>query len=271
MPGRFRQAAPASRSSSSRSSCCGWPAASTGYCPTRSASCCASAPITAPTQPGLNYHLPTPIESVLRPSVTHINRIEIGYRSTETRARAGGRQVAEEALMLTGDENIVDINFTVFWLVKDAQAYLFNIRGPEATVKSAAESAMREIVGETPIAQALAEGRGKIETDTQNLLQTHSRLLRRRHRRHPGAARQGRSAGEGDRRFPRRAAGAGRSRAAAQRGGSLPQRHPAAGPRRRGADPPGGRGLPLRDHRPRAGRRRPLPVGLQCLSRWPRT
>ena len=52
--------------------------------------------------------------------------------------------------MLTGDENIVDINFTVFWVIKDARAYLFNIRDPEATVKSAAESAMREVVGETP-------------------------------------------------------------------------------------------------------------------------
>ncbi len=73
--------------------------------------------------------------------------------------------------MLTGDENIVDVNFTVFWVIKDARSYLFNIRGPEATVKSAAESAMREVVGETPIAQALSEGRGKIETDTQGLLQ----------------------------------------------------------------------------------------------------
>ena len=125
------------------------------------------------TQPGLNYHLPTPIESVLRPSVTRINRTEIGFRSGEGAVtRTGtGRDLPEEALMLTGDENIVDINFTVFWLIKDAQSYLFNIRNPEGTVKSAAESAMREIVGETPIAQALAEGRGKIETDTQHLLQ----------------------------------------------------------------------------------------------------
>ena len=122
-------------------------------------------------QPGLNYHLPTPFENVLKPSVTHINRIEIGYRSTETRGGTS-RQIGEEALMLTGDENIVDINFTVFWLIKDAQHFLFNIRGPEATVKSAAESAMREIVGQTPIAQALAEGRGKIESETQRLLQT---------------------------------------------------------------------------------------------------
>ena len=124
------------------------------------------------TQPGLNYHLPSPIEKVLTPSVTRVNRTEIGYRNAEgTAARGGTRQVPEEALMLTGDENIVDINFTVFWIIKDARAYLFNIRAPDATVNSAAESAMREVIGETPIAQALAEGRGKIETDTQHLLQ----------------------------------------------------------------------------------------------------
>jgi membrane protease subunit HflK len=100
--------------------------------------------------------------------------MEIGYRTSErvSSRGGGGGQVPEEALMLTGDENIVDINFTVLWVVKDAKSYLFNIRNPEGTVKSAAESAMREIVGETPIAQALAEGRGKIETETQKLLQS---------------------------------------------------------------------------------------------------
>jgi membrane protease subunit HflK len=125
------------------------------------------------TGPGLNYHLPSPIEWVLKPSVTRVNRTEIGYRNAEgPAARTGGtRQLPEEALMLTGDENIVDINFTVFWVIKDAKAFLFNIRAPEATVKAAAESAMREVIGETPIAQALAEGRGKIETDTHSLLQ----------------------------------------------------------------------------------------------------
>jgi modulator of FtsH protease HflK len=105
--------------------------------------------------------------------VTRVNRTGIGYRNAEGPAtrEAATRQVPEEALMLTGDENIVDINFTVFWVIKDAKAYLFNIRAPEATVKSVAESAMREVIGETPIAQALAEGRGKIETDTHGLLQ----------------------------------------------------------------------------------------------------
>jgi modulator of FtsH protease HflK len=125
------------------------------------------------TQPGLNYHLPGPIEKALTPSVTRVNRTEIGYRSAEGPATRGTatRQLPEEALMLTGDENIVDINFAVFWIIKDAKAYLFNIRRPDETVKSAAESAMREVIGETPIAQALAEGRGKIETDTHGLLQ----------------------------------------------------------------------------------------------------
>jgi membrane protease subunit HflK len=125
------------------------------------------------TQPGLNYHLPSPIEKALTPSVTRVSRTEIGYRSGETATGrgVGTRQVPEEALMLTGDENIVDVNFTVFWVIKDAYAYLFDIRDPDATVKSAAESAMREVVGETPIAQALSEGRGRIETETQKLLQ----------------------------------------------------------------------------------------------------
>jgi modulator of FtsH protease HflK len=125
------------------------------------------------TQPGLNYHLPSPIETVLTPSVTRVNRTEIGYRSgeTQTTREPVSRQVPEEALMLTGDENIVDVNFTVFWVIKDAKDYLFNIRDPELTVKSAAESAMREVIGETPIAQALAEGRAKIEAETRQLLQ----------------------------------------------------------------------------------------------------
>jgi len=117
------------------------------------------------TSPGLNYHLPVPIEEALTPKVTRVNRIEIGYRS-DTRG-----DIPQEALMLTGDENIVDINFTVFYLINNAQDYLFSIRDPDGTVKVAAESAMREVIGHTEIASALAEGRAKIETDTQTLLQ----------------------------------------------------------------------------------------------------
>ena len=125
------------------------------------------------TQPGLNYHLPTPIETALTPKVTRVNRTEIGYRSPETQAtrEPASRQVPEESLMLTGDENIVDVNCAVFWVIKDAQAYLFNIRAPEMTVKSAAESALREVIGEHPLAMELANGRAQIEADTKTLLQ----------------------------------------------------------------------------------------------------
>ncbi len=119
--------------------------------------------------PGLRYHLPTPIESVERPKVTRVNRVEVGFRVGD-RGRAN-QDLPRESLMLTGDENIVDINFTVFWVINDAKKYLFNIRDPDGTVKAAAESAMREVIGHTEIASALAEGRAKIEADTQKLLQ----------------------------------------------------------------------------------------------------
>jgi membrane protease subunit HflK len=116
--------------------------------------------------PGLNYHLPAPIEHAFTPKVTRVNPIEIGFR-----APPEARQVDPEALMLTGDENIVDINFTVFWMIKDAPKFLFNIRNPEATVKAAAESAMREVIGSTAITDALTEGRQKIAKDTKDLTQ----------------------------------------------------------------------------------------------------
>ena len=128
------------------------------------------------SSPGLNYHLPAPIEEALTPKVTRVNRVAVGFRIQNLNGPGGEEsrqvQVPSEALMLTGDENIVDINFTVFWVINNAKDYLFNIRKPEQTVKSAAESAMREVIGHTDIASAFAEGRGKIETDTQHLLQS---------------------------------------------------------------------------------------------------
>ena len=69
----------------------------------------------------------------------------------------------EESLMLTGDENIVDINFSVFWVINDAGKYLFKLRNPDASIKSISESVMREVIGNTPIADALAERRQEIE------------------------------------------------------------------------------------------------------------
>ncbi len=103
------------------------------------------------TQPGLNYHWPSPIESALTPKVTRVNREDIGFRSSGGTSGAGARNVPEESLMLTGDENIVEVHFTVFWIIKDAGKFLFNIRNPRQTVKAAAESAMREVVGRSAI------------------------------------------------------------------------------------------------------------------------
>ncbi|HTH98069.1 MAG TPA: FtsH protease activity modulator HflK [Stellaceae bacterium] len=121
------------------------------------------------TLPGLHYHLPQPIEAVLTPKVTRVNRTDVGIANDSNGASV---DVQQESLMLTGDENIVDVNLSVFWVIDNAKAYLFNIRNPELTVKSATESALREVIGRTPIAAALAQGRTQIETDTRSLLQS---------------------------------------------------------------------------------------------------
>ncbi|MGF1629712.1 MAG: FtsH protease activity modulator HflK [Kiloniellaceae bacterium] len=124
------------------------------------------------TEPGLNWHLPWPIETALTPSVTSVQQIDIGFVAAGSdRARTARRDVEEESLMLTGDQNIIDIDFTVQWKIADAGQYLFNIREPEATVKIAAESAMREIIGRTDIQPALTEARGTVEAEARSLLQ----------------------------------------------------------------------------------------------------
>jgi membrane protease subunit HflK len=125
-------------------------------------------------KPGLNYHLPYPIESALTPKVTRVNRIDIGMRSVDDLRRgSASRDVPEESLMLTGDENIVDVDFSVFWLIKPDGAgdYLFNIQQPEGTVKAVAESAMREVIGRSEIQPILTGARGPIETAVQELMQ----------------------------------------------------------------------------------------------------
>ena len=102
---------------------------------------------TKSTQPGLNYHIPFPVERVLTPKVTKVNRIDVGFRSASDSGRSSGiGDVSEESLMLTGDENIVDIDYSVFWVIKDAGKFLFNIQSPLETVKAASETAMREVI-----------------------------------------------------------------------------------------------------------------------------
>ena len=126
--------------------------------------------------PGLRYHLPYPIESVEIPKVTQVKSIPIGLRQVEDR-RGSTRtsDVLEESLMLTGDENIVDVDFTVFWVVKPgakgAAEYVFNLEHPEGTVKAIAESAMREVVGRSELEPILTTGRQHIETEVHELVQ----------------------------------------------------------------------------------------------------
>ena len=117
--------------------------------------------------PGLRFKLPDPIETVSLPAVQRVNRIDIGF------TQQPGRIVdnPDESIMLTGDENLIDIDFTVLWRISNARDYLFNIRDPEETVEVAAESAMREIIGRTDIQPALTEARDLIQAQTRTNLQ----------------------------------------------------------------------------------------------------
>ncbi len=126
------------------------------------------------TQPGLNYHFPFPIEGVLTPKVTKVNRMDVGFRSgADSGFSSGGvADVPEESLMLTGDENIVNIDFSVFWVIKDAGNFLFKIQDPQGTVKAAAETAMREVIARSNIQPILTEGRSRIEIETQEIIQS---------------------------------------------------------------------------------------------------
>jgi membrane protease subunit HflK len=130
--------------------------------------------LTREVTPGLNYHIPYPVETVLTPKALRVNRIDIGMRVVDD-ARRGTttRDVPEESLMLTGDENIVDVDFTVFWRIKPKGVgdYLFNIQNPEGTVKAVAESAMREVVGRSEIQPILTGARQNIETAVHELMQ----------------------------------------------------------------------------------------------------
>jgi membrane protease subunit HflK len=115
--------------------------------------------------PGLRYHLPAPIERVEKVPVTTLNRIAIGG--------TGGPDgdVPQESLMLTSDENIIDLKFSVTWRVQDAARYLFATREPEEAVKAVAESAMREVVGKTALDPIFTTGRGKVQLQTAELMQ----------------------------------------------------------------------------------------------------
>ena len=119
--------------------------------------------------PGLRWHLPFPIEKVEKVNVEKVSTIEIGYRSN--RSGGGKSKVPKEALMLTQDENIIDIEFAVQYKIKDAADYLFNVRDPETTIVQATESAVREVVGKSTLDFALTEGRDQVARSSRELLQ----------------------------------------------------------------------------------------------------
>ena len=123
--------------------------------------------------PGLNFRWPYPIEVVELPKVTRVNRIELGMRGSAENCETAApvRDIPEESLMLSGDENIVNVDFVVFWRISDAPKFLFNIEDPEMTVKDVAESAMREIVGQSDVEPLLTEARAKTEAAVQALMQ----------------------------------------------------------------------------------------------------
>jgi len=126
------------------------------------------------TTAGPNYHIPYPVESVATPKVTQIRRIEFGFRSTGRAVefqQGVSREVKEESLMLTGDENIVSVQFIVQYMIKDAKNYLFNVNDPVKTLSHASEAAMREVIGTGKIDDALTTGKQEIQVQTRDLMQ----------------------------------------------------------------------------------------------------
>ncbi|PPR56318.1 MAG: Modulator of FtsH protease HflK [Alphaproteobacteria bacterium MarineAlpha5_Bin3] len=129
------------------------------------------------TEPGLHYFFPTPFGKTMTPKVESIRKINVGYRSASElgfSSNSSDRNVLEESLMLTGDQNIVDVNFTVLYKIKDAGKFLFKLRNPETTVKDMSESVMREVVGQRDLEFLLTGGRQEVEqvvrSDLQDIL-----------------------------------------------------------------------------------------------------
>lgn len=123
------------------------------------------------TDSGINYRFPYPFESVYTPKVTEVKRVEIGFRTIDPGPPARYADRPPESLMLTGDENIVDIDLIVQYLIAEPAKYLFAVRDPNGTVRDAAEAALREVVGSKVIDEALTTGKHQIQVETMALLQ----------------------------------------------------------------------------------------------------
>ncbi len=123
--------------------------------------------------PGLRYHLPYPLEDVVTDDVTTARRIAVGYSASDDFKPRRSRNDDNNSMMLTSDENLVDVNFDVIWQVDPTRFrdFVFNIAEPELTVQAVAETAMREIIGQSNIQTAITSGRDKIEQKTLELMQ----------------------------------------------------------------------------------------------------
>ncbi len=120
------------------------------------------------TDPGLHVHMPYPIDTVLLPKVTQINQIQLGVGGSPVR---GDGQSNRGRQMLTGDENIVEADCTVFWKIRDPGQFLFKVDNPELAVRIAAEGALRDVISRTPIQAAMSDKRQQIADETLTLLQ----------------------------------------------------------------------------------------------------
>ncbi|SPR04835.1 FtsH protease activity modulator HflK [Orientia tsutsugamushi] len=140
--------------------------------------------------PGLNYHLPHPLEKVIIERVKMSRQTEVGYSSGQSRREANtsngnymvysyrlnnrtinNQHLGESSTMLTGDENIVELNCNVRWHIKDLYSFVFNVAFPDETVKIVAESAIREVISETPIASILSNQKQEIADKIEKLIQ----------------------------------------------------------------------------------------------------
>jgi modulator of FtsH protease HflK len=127
------------------------------------------------TESGLQFKFPWPIQTVDLVNVEKVRRLEIGFRTAEkgsTTNTARYINVEDEAMMLTGDENIVSVELVIQYKIQDAGEFLFRVENPQRSVEHAAEAAIRQIVGKNPIDQTLTSGKAAIEIETRDLLQS---------------------------------------------------------------------------------------------------
>ena len=123
------------------------------------------------TQPGLNFKLPPPLETVLKTKVTEVRREEIGFRLSDPGPPARYRDVPLESLMLTGDENIIDIDLVIQYKVSNAEDFLFQVRRQRKAIRDDSEAAIREVVGRTAIDKVLTVGKFEVQNETRELIQ----------------------------------------------------------------------------------------------------